>query len=247
MELELWMWAAFGLFVVAMLLVDLVAFGRRGEEVSFRRAVAWSIGWTLLGVGFAGFLWAWQGRAPAEEYLAGFLIEKSLSIDNLFVFALIFGYFAVPAAYQRRVHLLGHRGRDRAPGALHPRRRRAPRRLPLHDLPLRRVPRRHGGPHGAPPLRRDPSGAKPGAVAASAGAADEHAPTRGQPDRARRRPVGRDAASRRARARGDVRRRLRRRLDPGHLRDHARHLHRLRGQRVLAARPGERSTSSSPG
>ncbi len=107
MELELWMWAAFGLFVVAMLLVDLVAFGRRGREVSFRRAVGWSIGWTLLGVGFAGFLWTWQGRAPAEEYLAGFLVEKSLSIDNLFVFALIFGYFAVPAAYQRRVIFWG--------------------------------------------------------------------------------------------------------------------------------------------
>ena len=56
---------------------------------------------------FAGFLWSWQGRAPAEEYLAGFLIEKSLSIDNLFVFALIFGYFAVPAAYQRRVIFWG--------------------------------------------------------------------------------------------------------------------------------------------
>jgi tellurite resistance protein TerC len=107
MELDLWMWAAFGLFVVAMLLVDVVAFGRRGREVSFRRAVGWSIGWTLLGVGFAGFLWSWQGRTPAEEYLAGFLVEKSLSIDNLFVFALIFGYFAVPAAYQRRVIFWG--------------------------------------------------------------------------------------------------------------------------------------------
>ncbi|HWB56350.1 MAG TPA: TerC family protein [Gaiellaceae bacterium] len=107
MELDLWMWAAFGLFVVGMLLVDGVAFGRRGREVPFRRAVGWSVAWTLLGAGFAGFLWAWQGRGPAEEYLAGFLVEKSLSIDNLFVFALIFGYFAVPAAYQRRVIFWG--------------------------------------------------------------------------------------------------------------------------------------------
>jgi tellurite resistance protein TerC len=60
-----------------------------------------------LGLAFAGFLWAWQGRTPAEEYLAGFLIEKSLSIDNLFVFSLIFGYFAVPIAYQRRVVFWG--------------------------------------------------------------------------------------------------------------------------------------------
>jgi len=103
MALEVWMWAAFGVFVVAMLLVDLLAFGGRSEQVSLRRAVGWSVGWTLLGVGFAGFLWWWEGRAPAEEYLAGFLIEKSLSIDNLFVFALILAYFAVPAAYQRRV------------------------------------------------------------------------------------------------------------------------------------------------
>jgi tellurite resistance protein TerC len=107
LELELWMWAAFGAFVVALLIVDLVAFGGRAERVPFRRAVAWSIGWTALGLGFAGFLWWWQGRAPAEEYLAGFLIEKSLSIDNLFVFSLIFAYFAVPAAYQRRVVFWG--------------------------------------------------------------------------------------------------------------------------------------------
>ncbi len=107
MELELWMWGAFGALVVAMLVVDLVSFGGRGEEISFRRAVGWSIGWTALGLAFGGFLWWWQGRAPAEEYLAGFLIEKSLSVDNLFVFALIFSYFAVPAAHQRRVIFWG--------------------------------------------------------------------------------------------------------------------------------------------
>ncbi len=107
MELELWMWGAFGVFVVAMLVVDLAAFGGRGEEISVRRAVGWSIGWTALGLAFGGLLWWWQGRAPAEEYLAGFLIEKSLSVDNLFVFALIFGYFAVPAAHQRRVIFWG--------------------------------------------------------------------------------------------------------------------------------------------
>jgi tellurite resistance protein TerC len=107
LQLELWMWLAFGALVVGLLLVDLVAFGGRAERVPFRRAVAWSIGWTALGLAFAGFLWAWQGRTPAEEYLAGFLIEKSLSIDNLFVFSLIFGYFAVPVAYQRRVVFWG--------------------------------------------------------------------------------------------------------------------------------------------
>jgi len=107
MQVDFWVWFAFGAFVVAMLVVDLVAFGRREEEVSFRRAVGWSIGWTALGLAFAALLWVWQGSDPAEEYLAGFLIEKSLSIDNLFVFALIFAYFGVPAAYQRRVIFWG--------------------------------------------------------------------------------------------------------------------------------------------
>ena len=107
MELESWMWVAFGAFVALMLLVDLVAFGHRGEAISFRRAVGWSIGWTALGFAFAGFLWAWQGATPANEYLAGFILEKSLSVDNLFVFALIFSYFAVPAQHQRRVIFWG--------------------------------------------------------------------------------------------------------------------------------------------
>ncbi len=107
MELEVWMWAAFGAFVAAMLAVDLIAFGRRGEEIPLRRAVVWSVAWTLLGLAFGGFVWAWQGEELAGEYLAGFLIEKSLSIDNLFVFALIFAYFAVPAAHQRRVIFWG--------------------------------------------------------------------------------------------------------------------------------------------
>jgi tellurite resistance protein TerC len=106
-DLELWMWLAFGGFVAAMLLVDLLAFGRRAEPIPLRRSVAWSLGWALLGLAFAAFLWLWQGREPAGEYLAGFLIEKSLSIDNLFVFALIFAYFGVPPAFQRRALFWG--------------------------------------------------------------------------------------------------------------------------------------------
>ncbi len=107
MDPQPWIWAAFGVFVFAMLALDLVVFSRRGSEIGLRRAVAWSIAWTALGLGFAAVLAVWQGREPAEEYLAGFLIEKSLSIDNLFVFALILSYFAVPAAYQRRVLFWG--------------------------------------------------------------------------------------------------------------------------------------------
>jgi len=101
------MWLAFGCSVAAMLLVDLLAFGRRGERIPLRRALVWSVAWTLLGLAFAVFLWLWQGREPAGEYLAGYLIEKSLSIDNLFVFALIFTYFGVPPAFQRRALFWG--------------------------------------------------------------------------------------------------------------------------------------------
>jgi tellurite resistance protein TerC len=107
MELDGWVWGAFAALVLALLLFDLIAFGRRAEEISLRRAAAWSVGWTALGVGFAGVLWAWQGPSYADEYLAGFLIEKSLSLDNLFVFALVFAYFAVPPAYQRKTLFWG--------------------------------------------------------------------------------------------------------------------------------------------
>jgi tellurite resistance protein TerC len=107
MTLAVWQWAAFAGLVVGLLAFDLVAFGRREQAISFLRATGWSIGWTVLGVAFGGFLWLWQGRAPAGEYLTGFLIEKSLSIDNLFVFALVFGYFGVPVAHQRRVLFWG--------------------------------------------------------------------------------------------------------------------------------------------
>jgi hypothetical protein len=67
------MWAGFGAFVVALLLVDLVAFGRRGEVVPLRRAAAWSLGWTLLGLSFGGLLWLWEGERMAGEYLAGMI------------------------------------------------------------------------------------------------------------------------------------------------------------------------------
>jgi tellurite resistance protein TerC len=106
-DLEVWMWGAFAGLVFALLAFDLIAFGWGVEEIPLRRAATWSVGWTVLGLGFAGFLWAWQGRLYADEYLAGFLIEKSLSLDNLFVFALVFGYFSVPTAYQRKALFWG--------------------------------------------------------------------------------------------------------------------------------------------
>jgi len=107
MTVEWWAWAAFVAFIVAMLLVDLVVFHRHAHEVSLKEAGAWSAVWIGMGLGFGALVWAWGGSTADGEYLAGYLIEKSLSVDNIFVFALIFSFFSVPAAYQHRVLFMG--------------------------------------------------------------------------------------------------------------------------------------------
>jgi len=113
---EPWMWAAFIGFVLAMLALDLFVFGgRKAHRVSVREALAWVIAWSSLALVFAALLWWYlHGTFGAEvaqrktlEFLAGYLIEQSLSIDNMFVFVMIFGYFAVPPELQRRVLLYG--------------------------------------------------------------------------------------------------------------------------------------------
>jgi tellurite resistance protein TerC len=102
-----WAWAAFLAFVLAMLALDLFVLHRRAREVSLKEAGAWTAVWVAIGLGFAALLWAWRGGAAAQAYLAGYLIEKSLSVDNVFVFAVILSAFAIPARYQRRVLMLG--------------------------------------------------------------------------------------------------------------------------------------------
>ena len=107
MPVEPWVWVAFVGFIVTLLALDLLVFHREAHAPSLGEAAAWSIVWVTLGLSFAGVLWVWQGGTAAGEYLAGYLIEESLSVDNLFVFALIFAYFGVPAAYQHRVLFWG--------------------------------------------------------------------------------------------------------------------------------------------
>jgi len=104
---DLWIWGAFVAFVLGMLALDLLVFQREAHAVSMREALAWSLVWIGLGLGFGLIIWAWQGGDAAGEYYAGYLIEKSLSVDNVFVFALLFSYFAVPAEYQHRVLFWG--------------------------------------------------------------------------------------------------------------------------------------------
>jgi len=101
-------WIALSLFVVVALVVDLRA--GSSAKPSMRSALVWSIVWTSIGVAFAAILVATSGTTAAGEYLAGFLIEKSLSLDNLFVFAVLFAFFAVPDEQRRRVLLLGVAG-----------------------------------------------------------------------------------------------------------------------------------------
>ena len=100
-------WTALVAAIVALLAVDFVLFGRRG--ITFRSSATWSAAWLAIGVAFTGVMFAWQGSGPAGQYLSGYLIERSLSIDNIFVFALIFSAFAVP---------LGERGRLLSAGIL---------------------------------------------------------------------------------------------------------------------------------
>jgi tellurite resistance protein TerC len=102
-----WIWLGFCTLVAALFAFDLVAFNRGGGEISLRRAAWWSIGWTAFGVLLALPLLFLTNGTTTQEYLTGFLIEKSLSTDNLFVFALILGYFSIPKLHQRRVLFWG--------------------------------------------------------------------------------------------------------------------------------------------
>ena len=100
-------WIGFNLFVLAMLALDLGVFHRQAHEVSIREAGVWSVLWISLALAFNAGLYFWRGGEVALQFLTGYLIEKSLSVDNIFVFVLIFTYFAVPAKYQHRVLFWG--------------------------------------------------------------------------------------------------------------------------------------------
>ena len=100
-------WIGFNLFVLGMLAVDLLVFHRHAHEVRVREAALWSVAWIALALLFnAGLYWT-SGREAALTFLTGYLIEKALSVDNIFVFVLIFSYFQVPARYQHRVLFWG--------------------------------------------------------------------------------------------------------------------------------------------
>ncbi|MDX1971878.1 MAG: hypothetical protein SFY68_05030, partial [Candidatus Sumerlaeia bacterium] len=113
---SIYLWIGFNTFVLAMLALDLGVFHRKSHTVSFREAISWTAVWIVLALIFnfliflnpgAIFAPVGESKQMALEFLAGYLIEKSLSVDNIFVFILLFSYFRVPSEYQHRVLFYG--------------------------------------------------------------------------------------------------------------------------------------------
>ena len=102
-----WIWVGFNLFVLAMLALDLGVFHRKAHVVSFRESLTWTAVWVVLALLFNLGVWHYMGAQKGLEFLTGYLIEKSLSVDNVFVFALLFSYFAVPPLFQHKVLFWG--------------------------------------------------------------------------------------------------------------------------------------------
>ena len=100
-------WLAFNAFVIGLLLLDLLVFNRKAHEIKLREALGWSIFWVALSLCFNYAVYRTMGYQAGLQWLTGYLVEKALSVDNLFVFLLIFSYFKVPAQYQHRVLFWG--------------------------------------------------------------------------------------------------------------------------------------------
>jgi tellurite resistance protein TerC len=109
-EHSIWIWVGFGAFILLMLSIDLGLFNRKAHSVTYREAAVWSSVWVSLAMIFAGMVFWHQGKVRGLEFLTGYLIELSLSVDNLFVFLLLFAYFKVPAKFQHRVLFWGVMG-----------------------------------------------------------------------------------------------------------------------------------------
>lgn len=107
MQVNLWMWGAFTAVVLGLLIFDLAVFHRHAHVVSRKEAALWTSLWIILAMLFNIAIYFFYGKERALEFFAGYLIEKSLSVDNIFVFLLLFSYFSVPAIYRHRVLFWG--------------------------------------------------------------------------------------------------------------------------------------------
>ena len=102
-----WMWAVFISLVLALLALDLGVLNKGSKEISIRKSLLLSAFYITIGLAFGGWIWFQSGEQPALEYLTGFVVEKSLAMDNIFIIAMIFSYFAIPRQYQHRVLVWG--------------------------------------------------------------------------------------------------------------------------------------------
>lgn len=100
-------WLVFNAFVIGLLLLDLLVFNRKAHEIKLREAVGWSAFWVALSLCFNFLVYRTMGHEAGLQWLTGYLVEKALSVDNLFVFLLIFNYFRVPGQYQHRILFWG--------------------------------------------------------------------------------------------------------------------------------------------
>src|SRR5512147_231875 len=107
MNESLWLWVGFNVFILVMLVLDLGVFHRKSHVVSLQESLAWTAVWVVLALVFNAGVWHYAGSQKGLEFFTGYLIEKSLSVDNVFVFALLFSYFAVPAKHQHKVLFWG--------------------------------------------------------------------------------------------------------------------------------------------
>lgn len=107
MEINIWFWIGFNAFIILMLALDLGVFHRKAHEVGFKEAITWSAIWIGLAMVFNLGIYYYIGKVEAVEFLTGYIIEKSLSVDNIFVFVLIFSSFQVPSMYQHKVLFWG--------------------------------------------------------------------------------------------------------------------------------------------
>lgn len=103
----IWPWIIFNAFVILMLAIDLGIFNRQSNKVTFKAAISWTGVWVVLALIFNGWIYYHMGEKSAIEFFTGYLIEKSLSVDNIFVFILLFSFFKVPEEYQHRVLFWG--------------------------------------------------------------------------------------------------------------------------------------------
>lgn len=106
-QTAIWLWSGFGILIVSMLALDLGIFNRKAHEPTFKEAAIWSAVWVSLALGFNAVIYYFMGAQPAVEFLTGYLIEKALSVDNIFVFVMLFSVFAVPIKFQHRVLFWG--------------------------------------------------------------------------------------------------------------------------------------------